>query len=250
VKAQEPAAERFDGDRVPARLEPSGYDRVIEAAVALFAARGFSAVGIREVADRAGMVSASLYHWFDNKEALLLAIMRRGQARLNDCANAAVARLRSPEARVAALVRVHVAVHARRRHEALVVDTEMRALSSAGRAQMLPLRDAYENLWNEALRKGSDSGVFAVSNPKLTRLALLQMCSGVSTWYREDADLALAVICDEFAAMALAMLRKPSTPRVHLEGLEGPPVQHYLDLVDGHWPLSGLPVPWRSPDSQ
>jgi hypothetical protein len=105
---------------------------------------------------------------------------------------------------------------------------------------MLPLRDAYESLWNETLRDGSDSGVFAVPNPKLTRLALLQMCSGVSTWYREDAGLGLDVICDEFAAMALTMLRQPSRPRDSLQGLEGPPVQHYLDLVDEQWPVSEL----------
>src|SRR3954451_3061556 len=99
VKAQAPSAERLDSDHPPAPIEPSGYDRALEAAIALFAARGFSGAGIRDVAERAGMVSASLYHWFDNKEALLLAIMRRGQTRLNDCANAAVAPLRSPEAR-------------------------------------------------------------------------------------------------------------------------------------------------------
>jgi AcrR family transcriptional regulator len=243
VKAQQPAAEQLDGGRAAGVNAASGYDRALEAAIAVFAARGFSGAGIREVADRAGMVSASLYHWFDNKEALLLAIMCRGQTRMNTCAAAAVAPLRSPEARAAALVRVHVAVHARRRHEALVVDTELRALSPAGRATLLPLRDAYENFWNETLRDGSASGVFDVPNPKLTRLALLQMCSGVSVWYREDADLGLDVICDEFAAMSLAMLRKPATPRDHLEGLEGPPVEHYLDLVDSQWPVTDLSGP-------
>jgi len=215
----------------------TGYDRVIESAIELFAAKGFAGTGIREVAEAAGMVSASLYHWFDNKEALLLAIMRRGQLRFNDCATTAVEPLKSPEARVAALVRVHVAVHARRKLEAMVVDTEVRALSAAARADMLPLRDIYEQIWNETLVGGVEAGAFFVENPKLARLALLQMCTGVSTWYRPDG-LSLDVICDEFANLALGMLSKRPGRRRTVAQLEGPPVQYYLDLVDERWALS------------
>jgi AcrR family transcriptional regulator len=214
--------------------ETSGYDRVIEAAVELFAAKGFTGTGIREVAEAAGMVSASLYHWFPNKEALLVAIMRQGQVRFNACATTALAPLHTPEARIAALVRVHVAAHVRRQLEARVVDTEVRALSAASRAAMLPLRDAYERMWQDTISQGVAAGRFTSSNEKLTRLALLQMCSGVSQWYRADAELGLEAICDGFASMALAMVREARRP-VPLAKLEGPPVQHYIRLVEDHW---------------
>ena len=45
-------------------------------AVARFAARGFAAVGIRELGREVGLNSATLYHYAASKEGLLVGIMR------------------------------------------------------------------------------------------------------------------------------------------------------------------------------
>jgi len=41
---------------------PATRQRVRDAAVELFAERGYHGVGIRELAERAGLTSATLYH--------------------------------------------------------------------------------------------------------------------------------------------------------------------------------------------
>jgi AcrR family transcriptional regulator len=49
--------------------------RIQDAALQLFAAKGFFATGIREIADRVGVTTAALYHYMGSKDELLIEIM-------------------------------------------------------------------------------------------------------------------------------------------------------------------------------
>lgn len=50
---------------------------IVEAAHEVFAARGYRAGSLQEVADRVGMSQTSLLHYFPSKSALLLAVLNR-----------------------------------------------------------------------------------------------------------------------------------------------------------------------------
>jgi AcrR family transcriptional regulator len=52
--------------------------RILEAARALFAERGFAACRVADVAQRAGMSAGNVYWHFDSKDALLSAILAEG----------------------------------------------------------------------------------------------------------------------------------------------------------------------------
>jgi len=54
-----------------------GYTKILDAAETLFAARGVDAVSIREIAAEAGLSKATVFHHFDNKDALYQAVVRR-----------------------------------------------------------------------------------------------------------------------------------------------------------------------------
>lgn len=58
--------------------EPGGSrDRILDAAEALFARRGYAGVGMREVADAAGLGKSSLFHHFHTKADLYVAVAQR-----------------------------------------------------------------------------------------------------------------------------------------------------------------------------
>lgn len=206
--------------------QPDG--RVRAAAVALFAAKGFHGTGIRELADAAGLSSATLYHYMGTKEDLLVDIMQTSLDRLLTAAGEVLTESPSPVAAMNGLVQTHVVAHALRRSETLVVDTELRALSPERRRPIVALRDEYEDLWESVIEKGQASGTFQVPDPSVARLALLQMCSGVANWYTSGGRHALAEVAETHAHLSLAMLGAAPDP-----GL--PPAGHYIRLVTGVW---------------
>src|SRR5258708_3329722 len=50
------------------------YDEIIQAALRIFAEKGYAATSIQDVADAVGVLKGSLYHYIDSKEDLLFHI--------------------------------------------------------------------------------------------------------------------------------------------------------------------------------
>jgi AcrR family transcriptional regulator len=188
----------------PAQL--STKQRIEQAALQLFAAKGFEATGIRDIADRAGLSTAALYHYMGSKDELLVAFMVESMTELTRVARAALDGAGSPAAQLSALVRTHVGFHTLDAQRSLVADDELRAVSDAAFIKVMQLRDGYERLWAETLELGKRCGDFTFADARITRLALLEMCNGVARWYSDRGRMNPAEIADCFADLALAMV--------------------------------------------
>jgi len=56
---------------------------ILEAAVAIFAQKGYSAASLQDVADAVGLMKGSLYHYIDSKESLLFRIFEEAHVQAN-----------------------------------------------------------------------------------------------------------------------------------------------------------------------
>ena len=52
-------------------------DRLMDAAIALFAEKGILGASVEEICERAGFTRGAFYSNFDSKDELLLAVLRR-----------------------------------------------------------------------------------------------------------------------------------------------------------------------------
>ena len=182
-------------------------ERVRQAALRLFAAKGFEGTGIRDIATEAGISVATLYHYMSNKDDLLVSIMEYGLTRLTASARQMLDRTDDPVEQLALLAQVHVWTHGVRQQSALVVDTEIRSLSGEQLEHIRLLRDTYQDLWRQVIRRGAAQDNMQVLDPKLASFALLEMCTGVSHWYSATGELTLAYISEVFADAALGLVR-------------------------------------------
>jgi AcrR family transcriptional regulator len=62
----------------------SNRSTLLEHALALFAERGYDAVGVKELCEAAGVTKPTLYHYFGSKRGLLLTLVRERYAPLRD----------------------------------------------------------------------------------------------------------------------------------------------------------------------
>ncbi|MGI5284013.1 TetR/AcrR family transcriptional regulator [Nonomuraea polychroma] len=208
--------------------------RIRMAAVLLFARRGYAATSIRDLAKEVNMTNAGIYHHVSSKEALLADLMRVAQQGLIDATERMLRDVQSPADRLALLIGSLTASHAIAPLTTRVMDAELRALTpgSAALDEIIALRDAYEEHWKHAIADGVSAGVFRIADQKLTRLALMSMCTGTSEWYRPDGDSTLEQVCAEFVAIGLAAVRAPVQVVAALD-------------------LSLLPdFPWEPPDAR
>lgn len=176
------------------------------AAVQAFAEKGYAATGIRDIAAKAGVTSGALYLHVSNKMAILESVMHLTLDELIRLAAKATAEELPPAARLEGLVRAHVSVQATNPLTAQVVDGEVRILPAEHRPTILHKRDAYEAFWTSTLKAGLRTGDFVVDDVSIVRLALLEMCNGVSHWYRPDGPRSLEQIHDIFVRLSFNLV--------------------------------------------
>ncbi|MBO2457720.1 TetR/AcrR family transcriptional regulator [Actinomadura violacea] len=194
-------------DALSLPTDTPGTRILIAAAVETMAEKGYNGTSVRDVADRAGMSPAVLYHYFGSKHDLLVAIMHRTidhliercEAVLDDGPADPVHRLRR-------LVREHVLVHIELRREAVLGVGEMHSIEERERALLIAKRDRHERPFHRVVNAGVACRAFRTPYPAEAVRGILTMATGVSVWFRDDGPLTAAEVADRFGRLALAMV--------------------------------------------
>lgn len=205
-------------------------ERIREAAIRLFADRGFHGTGIRDIATAANTTLSSLYHHFGSKDDLLVELMLSSTTPLVRATERLIAVRDDPVERLVLIVEQHVWAHGIDRLATLVTDAELRSLTDERREKVLGVRDGYERQWRTVIEDGAASGLFEVDQPKITTMGLMEMCTGVSHWYRPGGELTLENVCHIHADNALALVRATRNGEaIRRRELDLPGPAHFLD---------------------
>jgi AcrR family transcriptional regulator len=140
----------------------STASRVLDAATNQFFTLGYHGASMKELAEEAGVRSATVYYHFPNKEAMLVEIMRVTLEELTAVVQAQVEGELDPVAALTAAVTHHIAFHVNRYREVFLCDAELRVLSAEHRAEIVALRDRYEAIFRSTLRDGQVTGAMTV----------------------------------------------------------------------------------------
>jgi AcrR family transcriptional regulator len=138
---------RSSAARKLSRREQLGVEsrrRIIDAASALMAERGFAGTSIAAVSERSGLPSGSIYWHFESKEALLAAVMEEGARRWFDTLPHLEDVRGDPAARAAALfeaVETSLEAHPEFLRLLLLIALERRDVDPASLAVIRRVRD-------------------------------------------------------------------------------------------------------------
>lgn len=192
---------------MPPRTAPSTAARILEAATAEFFERGYHGTSMKELAAAVGIRAASLYYHFPSKEDLLSAIMRSTLEDLAIAVPDAIVDEDDPITALRAAVTTHIVFHVSRHREVFLCDAELRALGPGNRAEIVALRDQYEDIFRGVLRRGRDAGALLVPDVDLVTRSLLASCSGVAFWFRPGGTMTVDDVADAYSELFLRALR-------------------------------------------
>ncbi len=164
-------------------------ESILAASVQLFAAYGYHAAPLRDIARVAGIQAASIYHHYPNKQSLLVEIMEVYMKRLNTQLEHIIQEYQDPLRCLQEAIANHIRLHTAHKAEFFIIDTEIRALEGENRTHIFALRDTYETLLQSILIDGMTRGIFRQSDSKVASYAIIAMCTEVATWFRPDGRL-------------------------------------------------------------
>lgn len=177
---------------------PSQRNEILKEASQLFSRKGYHATTIREIAERRGILSGSLYAYISSKEDLLFDIVEEGANAFLSAIGHVKQTNVGPYDKIRNALQAHIEVVSTHSDAATVFFHEWRALSDERRAIVQAKRDAYERDWNELIHEGVREGLFRTGDAKFIRLLLLSVANWSYQWYRPNGPLSPRDIADEF----------------------------------------------------
>lgn len=180
--------------------------RLLEAAVAAFAAKGFHGTTTRDIAGAAGMSPAAVYVHHRSKEDLLFLISREGHQEALDVVRRARSASDDLIEQLAAVGRGFAEFHAVHHTVARILNYELAALTDEHAATIDELRRGIDAELRDLVIQGVEAGVFDVSDSALAATALASMGIDIARWYREDGQWTPDQIGDYYADLALRIV--------------------------------------------
>lgn len=183
----------------------SRADEIRDAALTLFAERGYRATTMHDLAHVVGIRAPSLYNHVKSKHELLREIMVTTMDELIGGFHEAVSDTDDLVTQLELATEAHVRYHMRHRREAFVGNREITSLKPHARRVILDKRKEYSMLFRRLIERGEVEGAFHVGSTRLVAYAILDMGIGVATWFRTGGQYTEHEIARHYGHFALRL---------------------------------------------
>lgn len=140
--------------------DPDKPQQIIEAAIRVFARKGYYNSRVSDIARAAGIAAGTIYLYFDTKQEILITLFREKMAAFVAAAWRAVAEERDAIAKVRRLVYLHFEILERQPELAEVVQVELRQGQKFFRGPATQEIAGYFGLIASILEEGVATGLF------------------------------------------------------------------------------------------
>ena len=186
----------------------SKRERILRAAVDVFAEHGYFNAKVAQIAKSAGVADGTIYLYFDGKEDLLITIFREYTRNYLHALEQLMANVNRAEERLRIAVRHHLETLGRDRALAVVSQVELRhSLKFMSLLSQQEIAD-YLNIIRKIVEGGQQEGVFRRTvHPQLVAKAVFGVLDEmVTSWMLSEKDYDLAAHADEVADLMLTGL--------------------------------------------
>jgi AcrR family transcriptional regulator len=188
-------------------MSEGARDRVLGAAVDLFAKQGYDRTSVAQVIARAGVAKGGFYHHFASKDDLLYEVYGDLITRQLAAMERILARKAPPAETLRALILDLVESTAASAQQALVFWREMSRLDDERTALYRRERRRYHDAVVKLVKRAQASGDFSVvASAEVVTFTIFGLVNELPLWYRPSGSKKPAQIGTEFADLILSAL--------------------------------------------
>jgi TetR/AcrR family transcriptional regulator, fatty acid metabolism regulator protein len=174
------------------------YHRILEAAVKVFARKGFTVATVSEVAKEAGVADGTIYLYFKSKDDILVHFFSFKAQQVFDRFRAAVARGSDAVAKLRHLVRVHLSEFQKDPDMALLYQVETHQGRRAAEEQIRAMSKSYQDILSEIVEQGQQEGLIRrdLYVSLVRRFIVGAVEETIGTWLHSGRSYDLASMAD------------------------------------------------------
>ncbi len=172
-------------------------EKVMNVAARLFAAKGYHATTLDQIAEEIGVTKPALYYYVNNKEDILRTIIGKMMEPMEEVTKVGKSD-QSPKKKLEKIIQILVKFAAERKETALIAFEQANILPKRSRDALRRRQKEVEKAVQHTLKEGIEQGYFAKVDTKVACFAILAVSNGPYRWYRPEGSLTPLKIADQF----------------------------------------------------
>ncbi len=196
------------------KTEKNTRDLLLEAAVDLFSQKGYLDTSIRDIANKVGITSSIIYHYFDDKEEMLFEIIRSTTEDLMKSLRLIEKKVEDPEECLREMLRAHIVdFHINRKKESKIVITDTHLLRDKYHKIMVKMQREIFDMYMKKLLELSKQGRLREDIDLLVmNFSIFGTVNSFYQWYREEGRLTREEVAQNMITFLLhAITRTPTS---------------------------------------
>ena len=178
-------------------------EKLVQVAIKLFSTRGFKGTSIRDIAKAMDMSISNIYHYFGNKEGLLLAVLEHSSKGLVEkLGEISQMDLDSLE-RFKLLIKTHIQLSEFYKKEIKIFFLDEEHLSPEGTKINNQTQTDILQIYTKALNDLKKSGHLRCKSKSIAAFNILGIINWQLRWYRADGSLSLEEVAGEILSFIL-----------------------------------------------
>lgn len=197
------------------RRNPDGKrEAVLRTAVRMFLERSYARTSMNDVATQLSITKPALYHYFRNKEEILVEIFRCGTDLIDRMLDAIEAEEKPGLDKVADFIAGYIRIISLDFGRA-VIRLDDGELSKAGRKLVRGRKREIDHRLRALIESGIADGSIAACDAKIAAFILAGSIHGMASWYEPAGPTDLATISEQYVQMLSAGLAVGSMPGIN-----------------------------------
>lgn len=164
--------------------KPEKYNGILNAAVKVFARKGFYHARVSEIAREAGVADGTIYLYFQNKDDILISLFEEGMSRVIETVRAEVEQVSDPLEKIRRFARAHLSLLEADQDLAEILQVELRQSTKFMKEYHNEKFYEYIDMISHIIREGQAQGVIRTDvNPGVFKRAFFGALDEMSRFW-------------------------------------------------------------------
>jgi AcrR family transcriptional regulator len=183
-------------------MRDNKYEKILSVAGRLISQKGFKGTSLQKISDEVGLHKSSLFHYFRNKEELLLRILEHSTDEVSaELGKILEGQTIEPEEKLKRAIDNHLTLLSKNFDRVNVYLNQIGNLSKKNQKIYLKKRKRYEKDLEKIVVEMGKKGYFKGLDRKIVTLGLLGMLNWVAKWFKSDGRLTIQEVSHTFYGM-------------------------------------------------
>lgn len=185
-------------------MKSTRKEEIVAVAATLFKEKGFSAVSMRDIAQKMDIKAASLYNHIKGKQEILASLVLTVANEFTSSMLTITSEKLTPLDTIRKIIEIHIDITVNHSEAIAALNNDWMHLDGKGLLDFIAMRDQYEANFRSVIKQGIESGELQPKHPEVILFSILSTLRTLYLWNEKRGKLEVNVLKKELVSVLIS----------------------------------------------